>query len=168
MNLLPTVICVPKLRSQVTPLDKVNRSERAEALKEEESDLREFVENHICPISKVFSHLNGAACSITARFKASASQPISDLQAAGAAALRDYGAALRDTDKCNTAVVDEMSVGAEENEISRATAATAGAKSTTAKRKLLLVNAVDDVNRVGAGDESGADAGEVWPFCYLL
>lgn len=61
------------------------------------------VENHISRLSTAFGQLTGGAGSLITKFKASASQPINDLIAAGYAAMRDAenaaSSAQRDRDQ---------------------------------------------------------------------
>lgn len=158
------------MNSQDAPLDELNNSTKhADALKLEESNLKEFVKNHIYPISEAFDHLTGAAGSITTMFKASDLQPISNLKATVAAALQDSAAAvasaLKDVGNCKP-VEGEMATEAEEIDVSKAAAATAETKSATAKRKLPPTDAVDGVKSSCARGYNEADAGKVCPLFH--
>lgn len=101
-----------------------------------------------------------------ASFNMSASQPVNDLEAAGAAAMRDAAAAApacaeSDVGK-NKAIADEFAAGAEEKEIDGGVVPIAAgiASPVSAKRKLLQANAVDGMTTSRAGDGDGAKACE--------
>lgn len=173
-------LCLPKLRSQDTPMQRLNRStQRATVLKKEASDISNFVENHISHLSTAFRQLTGRGGSLITKFKASASQPINDLMAAGNAAMRDAEAAAasaqRDRDQIK-ASVDEIAAetGRKETQTQAAAAAKANNVDTPnhkllprlrrllLTRRCLKVNAVNHVetSRAGYGNPCVADSGE--------
>lgn len=138
--------------SQETALSKLAASrKRAEILKKEASAVRGFVKKHIEPMSMALDQLIGAAS-----FKASLSQPIKDLKAAGDVGTREAAAAASSAQSdvdTNTAIVD--SIAAEEEARRAATEAVAKAEAATAKRKALEADAAAGATKKSRGGGGG-------------
>lgn len=162
----------PYLHFQDTLPNELNKSTKsAEALEEEAPDAKDTVENRIHQLSTVFSHLTTAAVSIVTKFKASASQPLNDMKAAGAATVPDAGAAAASTQRVvdyDKSAVDEIAAKAEGKAIYRAASATIKATVATAERSLPQADAVGDMVSSWSGNGGGTDAGEISPSSFAI
>lgn len=142
---------------------------RAEVLKEDESNVKDFVENHI-----YLSSLDDIGSPGWCRWQHhrelhdNLSATHQGLGATGPTAMAYSGvgatSAARNVGNNKAVDVDCIAAAAEENEIHRATAGTSMARTATDCGELLQANAIDDMRISRSGDVDGADAGKVLPL----